>query len=77
MSDFQPISLIGCMYKALSKELANRLRKVIHLLILDCQSTFIKGRQIFDGVLIANELVDDAKRKKKEAVYFKVDFEKV
>lgn len=76
VSDFRPISLIGCMYKVLSKVLANRLRLVIHSLISDCRSTFIKGRQILDGILIANELVDDAKRKKKKAVLFKVDFEK-
>ncbi|GAU47989.1 hypothetical protein TSUD_272340 [Trifolium subterraneum] len=40
------------------------------------QSAFIKGRQILDGVLIANEIVDDAKRSKKELLMFKVDFEK-
>lgn len=62
VSDFRPISLIGCLYKVLAKVLANRLRKVIHLLIPDCQSAFVKGRQILDGILIANELVDDAKK---------------
>lgn len=64
VSDFRPISLIGCMYKVLSKVLANRLRRVMHLLISDCQSAFIKGRQILDSIMIANEMVDDAKRKK-------------
>lgn len=64
------------MYKVLSKVLANRLREVVHLVISDCQSAFIKGRQILDGVLIANELVDNEKRSKKEGVFFKVDFEK-
>lgn len=79
VSDFRPISLIGCMYKVSSKVLANRLRKVIHSLISlisESQSTFIKGRQILDGILIANKVVDDAKRKNKEVVLFKVDFEK-
>lgn len=62
------------MYKVLFKVLANRLRRVIHWLISDCQSAFIMGRQILDG--IANEVVDNAKRRKREAVLFKVDFEK-
>jgi len=39
-------------------------------------SAFIKGKQILDGILIANELVDDAKGKKKDLLMFKVDFEK-
>ncbi|PNY13834.1 cysteine-rich receptor-like protein kinase [Trifolium pratense] len=75
-SDFCPISLVGCLYKVLAKVLANRLRSVIGKVISETQSTFVKGRQILDGILIANELVDDAKRNKKEMILFKVDFEK-
>lgn len=76
VNDFQLISLIGCLYKVSSKVLANRLRKMMKSLISDYQLAFIKGRQILDGILIANEVVDDAERKKKRAVFFKVDFEK-
>lgn len=76
VNDFRPISLIGCLYNVLAKVLANLLKKVIHLLIPDCQSAFVKGRQILDGILIANELVDDTKRTKNGVAFFKVDFEK-
>lgn len=76
VGDFWPISLIGCMYKVLFKVLANMLRKVMHVLISEGQSAFIKGKQILDGIMIANEVIDDAKRKKNEEVFFKVDFEK-
>ncbi|XP_058774821.1 uncharacterized protein LOC131649093 [Vicia villosa] len=35
-----------------------------------------KFRKILDGILIVNEIVDKARRKKKELLMFKVDFEK-
>ncbi|XP_024634465.1 uncharacterized protein [Medicago truncatula] len=76
VADFRPISLVSSVYKILSKVLANRLRKVVGKVVSDSQSAFIKGRQILDGILIANELVDDAKVKKKDLLLFKVDFEK-
>jgi hypothetical protein len=36
----------------------------------------LKGRQILDGILIANEMVDDALSRSKDLLLFKVDFEK-
>jgi len=67
---------VGSLYKILAKVLANRLRAVMGLVISDSQSAFIKGRQILDGVLVANEIVDDARKLCKELLLFKVDFEK-
>jgi len=67
---------VGSLYKILAKVLANRLRGVIGSVISDTQSAFIKGRQILDGILVANEIVDEARRSKKELILFKVDFEK-
>jgi len=76
LSDFRPISLVGSLYKILAKILANRLRTVIGSVISDSQSAFVKGRQILDGILVANEVVDEARKCKKELILFKVDFEK-
>ena len=76
LGEFRPICLIRSVYKILSKVLANRLKKVLHLVISECQSAFLGGRNIHDGVVIVNELVDLAKRKKEGCMLFKVDFEK-
>jgi len=76
LNNFRLISLVGSMYKILAKVLANRLRSIIGSVISDSQSAFVKGRQILDGILVANEVVDDARRCKKELLLFKVDFEK-
>ncbi|PNX79577.1 ribonuclease H, partial [Trifolium pratense] len=48
----------------------------MHPLIASNQSAFIKGRNLVDGVLVVNEVVDLAKRIGKECLIFKVDFEK-
>lgn len=40
------------------------------------QTTFILGRQIQDGIVVLNEIIDFSKRKMKKSVVLKVDFEK-
>ncbi|XP_045797575.1 uncharacterized protein LOC123891718 [Trifolium pratense] len=76
LNDFRPISLVGSLYKILAKVLANRLRQVIGSVISESQTAFVKNRQILDGILIANEVVDEARKSKKDLLLFKVDFEK-
>ncbi|XP_019434024.1 PREDICTED: uncharacterized protein LOC109340748 [Lupinus angustifolius] len=77
LNDFRPISLIGSIQKIISKLLAARIKKVIHLVISDCQSAFIKGRFIMDGVVVANEVIDQVKKKRRgDCFILKVDFEK-
>ncbi|GJY77774.1 RNA-directed DNA polymerase, eukaryota [Tanacetum coccineum] len=76
VSDFRPISLIGAQYKIIAKVLANRLARVIDTIISQEQSAFIKHRQILDGPLMVNEVIQWCKRKKSKLMVFKIDFEK-
>lgn len=45
-------------------------------MVSDAQSAFVRCKQILDGILIANEAVDEARRLNKELLLFKVNFEK-
>ncbi|PNX58895.1 BTB/POZ domain-containing protein, partial [Trifolium pratense] len=45
-------------------------------LISNCQTAFIPGRQILDGVVVLNEIIDLAKRRKDCCLFFKVDFKR-
>nr|GEV78470.1 RNA-directed DNA polymerase, eukaryota [Tanacetum cinerariifolium] len=76
VNDYRPISLIGCLYKVVTKILANRLSSVISELISDVQTAFLPNRQILDGPFIINELLSWCKHKKQQAMVFKVDFAK-
>ncbi|GKV32111.1 hypothetical protein SLEP1_g40740 [Rubroshorea leprosula] len=76
IEDFRPISLIGSMYKIIAKLLANRIRLVMGSVIGVQQTAFVKDRLLVDGVLVANEVIDEAKRRRKSSFILKLDFEK-
>ncbi|XP_057811281.1 uncharacterized protein LOC131025504 [Salvia miltiorrhiza] len=76
LKDYMPISLINSLYKVLAKVLALRMKKVMNLIISERQSAFVEGRCILDGVVTLNEIVEEAKRKKKGTILFKDDFAK-
>ena len=76
VKDFRPISLLSSTYKIVSKVLASRLKKLLPKLPSEHQSAYIKGRQIADGILMANELVDSRIRSTVPGLICKVDMEK-
>ncbi|GJU01583.1 RNA-directed DNA polymerase, eukaryota [Tanacetum coccineum] len=68
VSDYRPISLIGSLYKVVTKILASRLSLVISDLISDVQTAFLPNRQILDGPFIINEILARCKLKKQHAM---------
>ncbi|WMV50523.1 hypothetical protein MTR67_043908 [Solanum verrucosum] len=76
LRDFRPISLIGSIYKLISKVLTERLKGVVNKLVDSQQMSFIKGRQIMDAALVSNEVVDSRLTQKKLGILCKLDIEK-
>ncbi|XP_057809109.1 uncharacterized protein LOC131023581 [Salvia miltiorrhiza] len=54
------------------KVLANRMKQVMDSVISDNQSAFIGGRYILDGVVVLNEAIAEATKKRKGRIIFKV-----
>ncbi|XP_072066179.1 uncharacterized protein [Arachis hypogaea] len=76
IKDLRPISMVGCVYKVISKVIVRRMRSVMSGLVGETQSAFVKGRKIHDGTLIACETVHWLKNRKKKAAIIKLDFQK-
>ena len=76
IKDFRPISLVGGLYKILAKVLVNRLKKVVGQVVSTSQNVFVKGQQILDAALIANEVVDSLIRRNEKGLLCKFDIEK-
>jgi hypothetical protein len=73
---FRPICLLNVSYKILTKNLAIRLGLIIHKVITDTQTAFIKDRFIMEGIVILHETIHEIHHKKMSRVLFKIDFEK-
>lgn len=52
----------------LAKVLARRISRVLEEVISLNQSAFIGGRNILDGVVVVNDIVDEARKKRKKNV---------
>lgn len=60
--EFRPIFLLVCLYKIIAKILTSKLNTIMDSPIVCNQLTFIPKRQIGDGIVVINKLVDLAKK---------------
>ena len=68
--------MLGSLYKWLTKVLANSLKKVVGNVVSKAQGAFVKGRQILDAMLIANEVIDSILKNNENGILCKLDIEK-
>ena len=76
IQQYRPICLLNFLHKLITKVLTLRLDHVMHKLILQTQTAFMKGRNIMTGVLALHEIMHETKRKGEICVILKLDFEK-
>ncbi|RVW88360.1 LINE-1 reverse transcriptase-like [Vitis vinifera] len=76
LGEFRPISLLGGLYKLMAKVLANRLKMVLGKVVSNDQNAFVRGRQILNASLIANEVFDYWQKRKEKGLVCKLDIEK-
>lgn len=62
---FKPINLYNTSYKIIYKSLVGRLKLILGDLIREFQSAFVPSRQMINNCLIAHEVIDWVKRRKK------------
>jgi hypothetical protein len=73
---FRPISQLQVFFNIVTKALTVRANPVMSKLLLPCQTVFVKGRYITDGVMLLQEVLRENKFRKHQGVVVKIDFEK-
>src|SRR3954464_1489083 len=74
---YRPICLLQVLFKIFTKTLTVRTEPVMGKLIDTCQTAFIKGRFIADGVTLLHEILKESKSQKQQGVVLKFTLRKL
>ena len=76
LKNWRPISLLNTDYKICTKVLANRLRRVISLILSEDQTCGIPDRSIFENLFLIRDTIDYVNHKELSAALISLDQEK-
>ncbi len=74
--NYRPITLLNADYKIMTRVLANRMAAVADSLIHRDQTGFVPGRQIFEHIRLAQNIIDYAEAEEVNGVIVALDQEK-
>ena len=70
---FRPISLCNIGYKIMTKIMANRLKHILPYLIPENQGGFVKGRKIWDNIILVQEAIHSSHKNGDRGMVVKLD----
>jgi hypothetical protein len=76
IKQFRPICLLNVGYKWFTKVLTNRLVPIAQKRIRKNQTSFVKGKNILEGVVVLHEVLHEMRKSKRRGLILKINFEK-
>eukprot|EP00253_Pinus_taeda_P033889 PITA_33889 len=73
---YQPIALCNVIYKIIATLIAKRLKPLLPNIISPEQTGFVEGRQILDGLVVAQEVIHSLNQSKQRGMMIKLDLSK-
>ena len=76
IKNWRPLTLLNNDYKILAKIMANRMKRVLPMIISETQTGFMQGRNISDNIRKTIDLVTFINKTGKAAIIINLDYEK-